>query len=89
MLERLLTYPGFRALARLLHLNVVGIPMDRHGMIPDALDAACRLRRARMLYTIPTIHNPTTATLSESRRRDIAEVVERHVQVLEIHSLLV
>ncbi|MCH7548976.1 MAG: PLP-dependent aminotransferase family protein [Candidatus Krumholzibacteriota bacterium] len=51
--------------------------MDRHGMIPDAFESMCRLRRARVLYTIPTIHNPTTVTLSENRRHDIAEIAAR------------
>lgn len=86
-----LTYPGFKALARLFGLRVVGIPVDRHGLIPDAFESACRLRRGKALYTIPTIHNPTTATLSAERRRGIAEIAERYdITIVEdaIHHLL-
>lgn len=87
-----LTYPGFKAMARLLGLRVVGLAVDRHGLVPDAFESACRLRRGRALYTIPTIQNPTTATLSIERRRGIAEIARKHdVIIVEdaIHHLLV
>ena len=86
-----LTYPGFRAIARLLERRVVGISMDRYGLVPDAFEAACRARRAKLLYTVPAIHNPTTATLSEKRRREIAAIAERYgVMIVEdaVHHLL-
>jgi DNA-binding transcriptional MocR family regulator len=86
-----LTYPGFRAVARLLERKVVGLAMDRHGLLPDAFEAACRTRKAKLLYTIPDIQNPTTATLGEKRRREIAEIARRHeVMILEdaVHHLL-
>lgn len=86
-----LTYPGFRAIARLLERKVVGLAMDAHGLLPEAFEAACRARRARLLYTIPDIHNPTTATLSEKRRRELAEIAKRHdVMIVEdaVHHLL-
>jgi DNA-binding transcriptional MocR family regulator len=73
-----LTYPGLRALARLLRLRLVAIAMDEHGLVPDALDAACRLGSVRALYTMPTLHNPTTATMPAARRQAVAEVAQRH-----------
>jgi len=89
-----LTYPGIGAVARLFGLKVVGLACDGEGLVPDALEAACRGHGggARMLYTVPTLHNPTTATQSEERRRELARVCERHgLFVLEdaIHQLLV
>jgi DNA-binding transcriptional MocR family regulator len=73
-----LTYPGLRALARLLQLRVVPIAMDEQGLVPDALDVACRAAPVRALYTMPTLHNPTTATMPVARRQALAELVERH-----------
>jgi DNA-binding transcriptional MocR family regulator len=73
-----LTYPGLRALATLLQLRVVPIAMDEQGLVPDALEAACRAAPVRALYTMPTLHNPTTATMPVARRQAVAEVAQRH-----------
>jgi len=86
-----LTYPGLKSIARLLRLNVVGVQNDRNGLVPDAFDTACRLRNARVLYCIPTFHNPTATTLAEERRRDIASIAERNgVHIIEdaVHQAL-
>lgn len=86
-----LTYPGVRALANLLELKLVGLPTDDDGLIPDAFESACRQRRAKALFTMPTIHNPLTSTIPETRRREIAAIASRHgVAVVEdaIHHLL-
>jgi DNA-binding transcriptional MocR family regulator len=77
-----LTYPGIRAAASLLHLKIVPIALDEHGLLPDALAAACRAGRVRALYTLPTLHNPTTATMPLARRRELAEVARRHEVML-------
>ncbi len=72
-----LTWSGTRALASLLHLELRPVPMDGEGLLPDALEAACRASGARLLYTMPTIHNPCTASMSLERRRAVAEVARR------------
>jgi DNA-binding transcriptional MocR family regulator len=73
-----LSYPGIVALARQLRLNLVGIEMDEEGIVPAALERACGLLAPRALFCVPTLHNPTTATLSEARRAAIAEIAVRH-----------
>lgn len=70
-----LTYPGLRAAAAELGVGVRGVAGDAEGMLPDALEAALP---AVAVYLIPTIHNPTTATLSPARRQALAAVVARH-----------
>jgi DNA-binding transcriptional MocR family regulator len=72
-----LTYPGLRALASLLHLRLAPIAIDEQGLIPEALDAACRAAPVRALYIMPTLHNPTTATMPVARREALAEVAQR------------
>ncbi|MBP2229615.1 DNA-binding transcriptional MocR family regulator [Azospirillum agricola] len=66
-----LTYPGFRAVARQLGLSVVGAPMDRDGLDPDALRAVFEQHRPKLLYCMPTLHNPTTATMPLERREAV------------------
>jgi len=73
-----LSYPGIVALARQLRLNLVGIEIDDEGIVPAALERACGLLAPRALFCVPTLHNPTTATLSEARRAAIAEIAVRH-----------
>lgn len=73
-----LTYPGLLAAARVLQRGVVPVAMDAEGMLPDALEEACQLRRPRLLYLVPTIQNPTTATMSAQRRQALLAVAKRH-----------
>jgi len=65
------------------------VPMDEHGLIPEALRehiASLRAagRRIKFLYTIPSFHNPTGVTLSWSRRLEIIEICQQNdILVLE------
>jgi len=72
------TYPGIKLVARLLGLRLEGIAMDGEGVLPEALEAACRSGDIKALYCIPTLQNPTSVTMTEARRRAIAEVARRH-----------
>lgn len=73
-----LTYYGIKTIAAQLNLRVHGVASDDRGLIPDALDAACRSSGARLLYCIPTLQNPTTAVMPEDRRREIVAIAARH-----------
>lgn len=77
-----LTYPGLKAAAATLGLRLIGVAMDRFGMLPDALDAACRQHAPKAVYIVPTMHSPTTATLPPSRRAKIAEIIASHGVIL-------
>ena len=79
-----LTYPGFLPLAAHLRLNLVGVPIDNEGLLPDAFDAACVEHKPKALYCTPTLHNPTTATLSLERRKALLSIARRHhVPIIE------
>ena len=69
-----LTYPGFKAVARQLGLTVLGAPMDADGLDPDALRTLFAAHRPKLLYCMPTLHNPTTATMPLERREAVAAV---------------
>ena len=72
-----LTYPGLKAIAGLLRMRVQPVAMDAGGLVPAALDEACARSGARVLYAMPTIHNPVACVLSARRREEIAEIVAR------------
>lgn len=78
VLAERLTYPGFLGAARMLGQRVRGVETDADGLLPDALDEACRSDRPRVLYCMPGLHNPTCAQLPAHRREAIAEIAARH-----------
>ena len=73
-----LTYAPIKSMARHLGLRLVPIALDADGLIPDALEAACKSNAANVLYCLPTLHTPTGITMSEARRRKIALIAEAH-----------
>lgn len=68
------TYPGALAAARAAGLRVSGVPVDRDGVRPDLLAEAFAVTGARVFLCQPTLHNPTGATLTPERRRQVLEV---------------
>ncbi len=78
------TYPGLKAVAAQKGLGLLPLAMDEGGILPDAFEAACRARAPNALYVIPSIDNPTTATLSEDRRRRLVAIArQHHVTIIE------
>jgi DNA-binding transcriptional MocR family regulator len=73
-----LTYPGLKSAAAALRLKLIGIEMDANGIVPDALARACRRHgEVRLIYLMPTMHNPTTATIPQRRREELARIIKR------------
>lgn len=84
VLTESLTYPGIKALATSMRLNLKGVAIDDEGLIPEALEQACRQHEPKALYCTPTLQNPTTATMSAARRQVIAGICQRHnVAIIE------
>jgi DNA-binding transcriptional MocR family regulator len=73
-----LAYPGLRAAAAHLGLEVVGLETDEEGVVPAALAAACRDVGPKLLCCTPTLHNPTTATMSLRRREEVVAIARRY-----------
>ena len=78
VLTEALTYPGIRAAAGYAGVRLVGVSMDEDGVVPAALEEACRRHAPKAVYLVPTIHNPTTATMPLSRRQEVAEILRRN-----------
>jgi len=79
-----LTHPGIRALAALLRIRLVPVAMDEQGVIPEALETVLREHGPKAFYCMPTLHNPTSITLSLARREAVAAVATRYeVPIIE------
>lgn len=72
------TYAGIKALASLLHLQLRGLPLDEHGVRPEAFEAACRASTPRALFCMTNLQNPTGRTMPLGRREAIAAIAEAH-----------
>ncbi|WP_417509975.1 PLP-dependent aminotransferase family protein [Methylophaga sp.] len=78
------SYPGLRAMADQLQLDVIGISMDEQGIIPEQFQLQCVKQSIDVLYVIPNIDNPTTATLSVKRRESLAALADQfNVTIIE------
>lgn len=73
-----LTYAGMQAIAGHLGLRLAGLAHDGDGLDPQAFEELCRTAPPKALYLVPTIANPTTATLPLERRQAIAATARRH-----------
>ncbi len=77
------TFFGVKALAEQLGLHLLGLKMDDQGLLPDALDRAAA-GGAKILYTIPTLQNPTGRVMGAKRRGEIAKIArERNLTLVE------
>jgi 2-aminoadipate transaminase len=83
------SYVGALGVFRAHEAEVVHVPMDQDGLIPESLDQTItRLKaagkRVKFLYTVPNFHNPAGVTLSLERRPKVVEIARRHgVLILE------
>ncbi len=78
ILTERLTYQGVKPASSMLGLRLEGLRMDAEGLSPEALERAITETGARLLYCMPTLHNPTTITMSEARKQEIAAIAMQH-----------
>ncbi|XP_007238465.3 kynurenine/alpha-aminoadipate aminotransferase, mitochondrial isoform X1 [Astyanax mexicanus] len=83
------TYSGTLAALQPLGCNIVNVPSDQHGMLPDALkdilaqwDPAGAHKpdspRPKVLYTIPNGGNPTGASMTLERKQKVYELARKY-----------
>ena len=83
------SYVGALGVFASYQCDVVHVPMDGEGLVPAALEASIAAvrasgRRVKMIYTIPSFHNPAGVTQGAQRRAENLQVAQRAgVLVLE------
>ncbi|MFZ8910758.1 MAG: PLP-dependent aminotransferase family protein [Candidatus Nanopelagicales bacterium] len=76
------SYVGALGVFRAYECDIVHVPMDDEGLVPAALEETiARVRaqgkRIKMLYTIPSFHNPAGVTQGADRRQQILAIAQR------------
>jgi DNA-binding transcriptional MocR family regulator len=77
------SYVGALGVFRSYQADVVHVPLDDDGIVPEALDEtltrlAAEGRQAKLIYIVPNFHNPAGVTLSGERRPRVLEIARRH-----------
>lgn len=81
------TYSGTLAALKPLGCNIINIPSDQYGMIPEALRETLSQWRLedvgkpnntipKLLYTIPNGGNPTGASMTTERKREVYQLAQ-------------
>jgi DNA-binding transcriptional MocR family regulator len=83
------SYVGALGVFRAYECDVIHVAMDDDGLIPSALQETIDSVRAagkriKLIYTIPSFHNPAGVTQSPERRREILRIgQESGIAILE------
>lgn len=60
----------------------VRMDMDEDGLVPESLDDVLKAHTIKFIYTVPTFQNPTGRSVTLARRKQIAEIIQRHDALL-------
>jgi len=67
---------------RLYGPQVLGVPIDEHGVQVDQLEAMMVQHRPKLVYLVPTFGNPSGAMLSLERRLQVLKLAVKYQTVL-------
>ncbi|MET0463292.1 MAG: PLP-dependent aminotransferase family protein [Chitinophagaceae bacterium] len=73
--------PGWgRAEKNFMHAGAkhIGIPVDEHGIVVDAVERICRRRKIRLVYVTAHHHYPTTVSLKIDRRLKLLALAKQY-----------
>lgn len=71
------SYPGALQIFQICGLRAIAVPVDDEGMRVDHVEAILRTRKPRFIYTMPSLHNPTNATMNLDRRERLVTIARR------------
>lgn len=68
------TYPGAIDIFRGRGATILTVPVDKDGMRIDILQNVCEKHKPKVIFTIPTFHNPTGVVMSLKRRKQLLDI---------------
>lgn len=72
------SYAKALELAKFIGIKLVGIQMNAEGMDLDELDRYLKTHKPKLIYTIPTFHNPTGITTAQSHREKLLSICQKY-----------
>lgn len=70
-------FPAIQAF-RSIGARVIGIPIDDQGMRVDELELLLQRYRPKLIYTMPTFHNPSGTEMELDRRKQLIELANKY-----------
>lgn len=62
--------------------KLVIVPSDENGMIVSELERVIEEHKPKIIYSVPTFQNPSSATMTLSRRKDLCDILDKNELVL-------
>lgn len=72
-----LTYSSIARGSALSGRRPVQVARDDEGPIPDDLARVCAQKHPKVIFLMPTMHNPTTALMGDDRRQEIVAIARQ------------
>ncbi len=72
------TYPGALSLFCQPQYKCIGVPVGAQGLDLDALEDVLQRRSPKLIYVVPTFHNPTGVTMDLAARRRLIELAAQY-----------
>lgn len=72
------TYTGAIAVFKSRGANIIDVELEEDGPNMNILEYSLKKYRPRLIYAIPTFHNPTGYSYSGSKRREMLELAEKY-----------
>ncbi len=72
------TYPGALSLFCQPQYKFISVPVGAQGLDLNALEDVLRRRRPKLIYIVPTFHNPTGVTMDLAARRRLVELAAQY-----------
>lgn len=76
------TYSNLIGTARFSHIRLIPVRGDEQGMDAGELAALCKKEDINGIFLMPNCANPTTCTIPEKRKDELAEIIGRYKLIL-------
>ncbi|MBD0383970.1 aminotransferase-like domain-containing protein [Paenibacillus sedimenti] len=76
------TYANFIEISKMFRIQLVPIPGDECGMLPNELDNQCLQLEVHGVFLMPSCSNPTTVVVSKNRKKELAAVIRKRNLIL-------
>ncbi|WP_046213801.1 MocR-like pyridoxine biosynthesis transcription factor PdxR [Paenibacillus wulumuqiensis] len=70
------TYPGAIDVFRGRGATILTVPVDKDGLRIDILQNVCEKYKPKVIFTIPTFHNPTGVVMTLKRRKQLLDIAQ-------------
>ncbi|HZG18329.1 MAG TPA: PLP-dependent aminotransferase family protein [Candidatus Bathyarchaeia archaeon] len=70
------TYPGAIDVFSGRGATILTVPIDKDGMRIDILQNVCEKHKPKIIFTIPTFHNPTGVVMTLKRRKQLLDIAQ-------------